>query len=184
MRLRHSAIRGGSLAAALALCSASGLLTRAHAQSGSSDACPLTVAACRFDGHSFEEPQGDPAPAAVRDEQPRSSFLRWLHTDVLWISGQSNADVLGLIGVHLAVARVGRVDFYGPPGVMLIRQPTVRGPILRPALTWGVSYRFGNVYLPGRQTPIAIFGNAARCWTSGSAQSGYSLFGLSITWVP
>jgi hypothetical protein len=94
--------------------------------------------------------------------------------------------MVGIVGMHVAVARVGRVDFFGPPGVMLIREQTDGGHFIRPALTWGLGYRLTHVHLPGRSKPLTLFANIAKCWMSAmpNVDSSISLIGLSVTWEP
>ena len=68
-----------------------------------------------------------------------ASFLKYLHTDVLWTPSETGAGMQGLVGVHLVVASIGRVNFFGPPGVMLVTQNTSTGKMVRVASTWGTS---------------------------------------------
>jgi hypothetical protein len=123
-----------------------------------------------------------PAAQPPPDEAPHSSFLRWVHVDGLWLPGQSDAGVFGLVGMHVAVARIGRMDLFGPPGVMLVRQQTPNGPLIRPLFTWGVSYRLTDVHVPHKSRPASLYLSLAKCWTSVNIDDGIAMFGLSITW--
>jgi hypothetical protein len=123
------------------------------------------------------------APAAPpQDETSHSSFLRWVHVDGLWLPGQSDAGVFGLVGMHVAVARIGRTDIFGPPGVMLVRQQTPKGPLIRALFTWGVSYRLTDIHVPHKSRPASLYLSLAKCWTSVNIDDGLAMFGLSITW--
>ena len=130
-------------------------------------------------------------PASARDQEPsrpavnedeRATFLRWLHTDVLWVPAESGNSTYGLIGVHLVVARVKRIDIYGPPGVMLLRQKTSTGWMYRPGFTWGMSIRLVDLKVPGVNRPLTAFINVSRCWTNGGEENAMDMVGFSFTW--
>ena len=124
-----------------------------------------------------------PQQAGAKDKDSHTSFLRWVHLDGLWIPGQTDAGMLGLVGMHIAVARVGRMNFFGPPGVMLVRQDTQHGRIFRPGFTWGFGYQLTDVHVPGVSRPMTLFLNVTKCWTTGNENTGMSMVGLSLTWV-
>jgi hypothetical protein len=126
----------------------------------------------------------DPSSPATPppDETPHSSFLRWVHVDGLWLPGESDAGVFGLVGMHIAVARIGRTAIFGPPGVMLVRQQTANGPIIRALFTWGMSYRLTDMHVPHKSRPASLYLSLAKCWTSVNIDDGIAMFGLSITW--
>jgi len=126
-------------------------------------------------------PQAPPAGPAG-DEEPRTSFLRWLHTDVMWVPTESGNQTFGLVGVHLAVARLGRFDIYGPPGVMVIRQRTSLGWQYRPAFTWGISFFLADFQIPMTGRNAYVFVNLSKCWVTGDVRSGMNMGGFSLTW--
>ena len=122
------------------------------------------------------------AAREVRERDPRSSFLKWLHTDALWVPAESGVDTYGLIGAHLVVAQVGRFHVFGPPGVILLRQRAERGVLVRPGLTWGLSIYLTDVKLPGTSRRVQLFVNLTKVWVQGDHRNGTSMVGASVTW--
>ena len=88
----------------------------------------------------------DPSTPAAQppDETPHSSFLRWVHVDGLWLPGESDAGVFGLVGAGRTetfkiVAGVLKRDFfYG--GEVLLKGKPVRYRVPAPAVQDGVAY--------------------------------------------
>jgi len=115
-----------------------------------------------------------------RERNKHSSFLKWFHIDGVWVPTESGVASYGLIGAHLAVANLGRVYFYGPPGVMLLLNDTGSGHEIRPALTWGVSVYLTEFRVPGVKRPAQLFLNLSKCWTRGGYQNGLNMSGLSV----
>ena len=111
-----------------------------------------------------------------------ASFLKYLHTDVLWTPSETGAGLQGLVGVHLVIANIGRVHFFGPPGVMLVTQNTSTGKMVRVASTWGTSIYLIDFRLPGSGQTGRLFLNLGKAWTSGDHRSGINMIGLSATW--
>ena len=151
------------------------------------DACAVGATTTRcLDSEAATTAAQAPTGAPSKEKPPHTSFLRWVHTDVMWMPAESGVSLVGLVGMHVTVARVGRVEFFGPPGVMLVREQTDRGPFIRPALTWGLGYRLTSIHLPGRSKPITVFANVAKCWMNAisNQDDSLSLIGISITWVP
>jgi len=111
-----------------------------------------------------------------------ASFLKYLHTDVLWTPSETGAGLQGLVGVHLVVANIGRVHFFGPPGVMLVTQNTSTGKMVRVASTWGTSIYLLDFRLPGSRQAGQLFVNLGKAWTSGDQRTGINMIGLSATW--
>ena len=116
------------------------------------------------------------------EKKKHSSFLKWFHIDGVWVPTESGASSYGLIGAHLAVANLGRVYFYGPPGVMLLVDHRNGGHEFHPALTWGVSVYLTDFHVPGVRRPAQLFLNLSKCWTRGGYQTGLNMGGLSVTW--
>ena len=138
---------------------------------------------CPDDGQAPQDEYEKRKKAQEEREKPKhSSFLRWLHTDALWIPTESGNQSFGLVGAHLAVARVGRLHIFGPPGVLVLRQRTRLGWQFRPALTWGMSIFLTDMRIPGTTRTAQLFGNLTKCWTQGDQRTGMSMAGLSITW--
>jgi len=116
-----------------------------------------------------------------RERPTRTSFLKWIHVDGLWIANNVGLKSYGLIGTHVAVMEVGRLQFYGPPGVMLIMDRDGDSWRARPGLTWGFSLRLTDARLPGTQKNVGLFLNLAKVWTTGSVRSGRDMIGFSMT---
>jgi hypothetical protein len=119
---------------------------------------------------------------AERERPSRTSFLKWLHTDLLWTESSTDASLLGVVGVHLVVAHVGRLHFYGPPGVMLVTARTPEGTVWRGRLTWGLGVHLIDFRPPGTNREARLFVNFAKVWAGGNYQTGRDMVGLSITW--
>jgi hypothetical protein len=121
-------------------------------------------------------------PEPSEDVEKHSSFLKWVHFDVLWLPTSTDNDALGIIGTHLAVAQLGRI-WIGPPGVLLVRVPTERGRTLRPAFTWGFSVHIADVQMPRSRHTARLFLNLAKVTTHGEDfNSGMDMGGLSVSW--
>ena len=120
----------------------------------------------------------------ARDSQElsrRTSFLKWLHVDGLWVPAANQLDSVGVIGTHLTVANIGRLYIYGPPGVMLIRQRNGDQWMLRPAFTWGFSFYLKDFSVPGSGRTVQLFVNITKVWTEGDQRNGMDMVGLSVT---
>lgn len=111
----------------------------------------------------------------------RTSFLKWVHVDGLWIPAANQLDSFGVIGTHLTVANIGRLYIYGPPGVMLIRQRNGEQWMLRPAFTWGFSFYLKDLTVPGSGRTVQLFVNLTKVWTEGDQRNGMDMVGLSVT---
>lgn len=145
---------------------------------------------CKTDQERREDEQKKRLAEIEEAERPaRSSFLKWLHVDGGWVQSSNSTVFQGLIGTHICVFETGRLQIYGPPGIMLIRQRT--GPSehrLQAAFTWGFSIRLFDARFPGTSRNIRVFGNVAKVWSGGSrdasslsARSGIDMIGLSVT---
>jgi hypothetical protein len=121
------------------------------------------------------------ARAPQRETSPRSLFRKWVHLDVMWIPPSNNVDAFGIIGTHLAIANIGRLYIYGPPGVMLIRQRNGGEWMLRPAFTWGFSFYLTEFSIPGWEQEAQLFANVTKVWTEGDQRNGIDMVGLSLT---
>jgi hypothetical protein len=135
-----------------------------------------------------EEREADARAAHLKELEDRerpthTSFLRKLHLDGLWIPASLGAGQYGLIGTHLDVATIGRVHFFGPPGMMLALEQSEEGNWrLRPALTWGISIYLADVRIPGMKRPQLFF-NLTKSWSGGGGFSvGRDMAGLSLAW--
>jgi hypothetical protein len=124
---------------------------------------------------------GRAARAPQRETSPRSLFRKWVHLDVMWIPPSNNVEAFGIIGTHLAIANIGRLYIYGPPGVMLIRQRHGGEWMLRPAFTWGFSFYLTEFSIPGWEQDAQLFANVTKVWTEGDQRNGIDMVGLSLT---
>lgn len=120
--------------------------------------------------------------AELKERPEHTSFWKWVHVDGMWIPTQLGASTYGLIGTHVAVANLGRVHFFGPPGFMLLLENHRDGRRIRPALSWGVSIHVTDFRMPGTTQNARLFFNLAKCWTMGDQRTGMDMAGLSVTW--
>jgi hypothetical protein len=126
---------------------------------------------------------------AVRADQEKvhkSSFFSRVHLDGLWSTTSSDMRYYGLVGSHISLVDVGRVQFFGPPGILLLRMPDVNGSHqIRIGYTWGLSVRLFDFPLFGSEKNTTMFLSIAKCWTVGNAMDslnpgGFDIAGFSI----
>jgi len=78
------------------------------------------------------------------------------------------------------------VQFFGPPGILLLRMPDVSGSHqIRVGYTWGMSVRLADVRLFGPTKNMTLFLSIAKCWTVGNTYDrlnpgGFDIAGFSI----
>jgi hypothetical protein len=138
---------------------------------------------CMTEEERREADQQQRRKEAEEKERPsHSSFLKWVHVDGMWVPTQVGASTYGLIGSHVVVANLGRVHFFGPPGVMLLLENYGNGRRIRPALSWGISLHVTDFRMPGTAQNARLFFNVAKCWTMGDQRTGMDMAGLSVTW--
>jgi hypothetical protein len=125
---------------------------------------------------------GETDGATQKEGSKRTAFLKWVHLDGLWVPPSNHVDQIGLIGTHLAIANIGRLYLYGPPGVMLIRQRNGGEWMFRPAFTWGFSFYLMDFRMPGSTQTMQLFANVTKVWTQGDERNGIDMVGLSVTW--
>lgn len=139
--------------------------------------------ACKTEEERREdEYQRRVAERLEREKPTHSSFLKWLHIDGLWAPTTLGVGTVGLIGTHVTIANVGRVNFFGPPGVMLLLEDAGGSRRIRPAMTWGISVYLVDFRPPGANHNAQLFLNLAKGQTFGDQRTGMDLAGLSITW--
>src|SRR5436190_9921195 len=146
---------------------------------------PRTAAACRL----LEDPRVVSAALAARpaaEAHPRHSmFLTRMHLDGLAATSQSQARVYGIVGFHLSLVDIGRVQLFGPPGVLLLTVPgELGGRTETIGYTWGLSVRLSDIRLNSRTKNMTLFLNISKVWTgaesAGGNTGGYDIVGLSI----
>src|SRR5262245_46212653 len=123
----------------------------------------------------------EPAARATQGgyaESPRSFFLKSLLVDAMWVPTETGNNAVGLIGGHLAVANVGRVYVYGPPGVMVLRS----GGRVQTSYTWGFSVQVTEFTVPGTHKRAVLYLSLAKCWTHGDQRVGRNVGGISLGW--
>ena len=111
-------------------------------------------------------------------------LLRHLHYDGLSTNGQRGPRAYGLVGTHLTLAQMGRWYFWGPPGVLVLKQPDGRTVV---RITLGVDFRIGDLPIGhGRRLPIFV--SVAKAMNQQEMRalqrninSGTDMVGLSIT---
>ena len=130
-----------------------------------------------------------PAPAqAARlaaEKSKHSSFMTRVHLDGLWTSASSGTRLYGLVGSHISVVDVGRLQVFGPPGVLLLSVPDYAGSRrMTLGYTWGLSVRLADVRLFGPAKDMTLFLNMSKVWMAdgGNEQTagGNTMMGFSI----
>ena len=120
---------------------------------------------------------------AEEESSSRTRFLRWVHLDGPWMPMSTSTKVYGIVGVHVAVAQIGkRLFIFGPPGAMIVAESNGQSWRVRPALTWGMGVHLRDFKVPGTTRDAQLFVNFARAWMSGTAQNGLDMIGVSVTW--
>ena len=128
-----------------------------------------------------------PAQAARLDAEKskHSSFMTRVHLDGLWTSASSGTRLYGLVGSHISLVDVGRLQVFGPPGVLLLSVPDYAGSRrVTLGYTWGLSVRLADVRLLGPAKDMTLFLNVSKVWMADGADErtagGYKMMGLSI----
>lgn len=139
--------------------------------------------ACKTEEERREDEYQKLVAERLEKEKPtKTSFLKWLHVDGLWAPTTLGAGTFGMVGTHVTIANVGRVNFFGPPGVMLLLENRDGGRSIRPAMTWGISVYLTDFKPPATDHTAQLFLNLAKAQTFGAGRTGMDLAGLSITW--
>jgi hypothetical protein len=128
-----------------------------------------------------------PAQAARLDAEKskHSSFMTRVHLDGLWTSASSGTRLYGLVGSHISLVDVGRLQVFGPPGVLLLSVPDYAGSRrVTLGYTWGLSVRLADVRLLGPTKDMTVFLNVSKVWMAAGADErtagGYNMMGFSI----
>jgi hypothetical protein len=137
---------------------------------------------CKTDEERREDAQQKRREEAAEKEKPKhSSFWRWVHVDGLSLPTANGVAAYGLVGTHVAVANIGRVYFFGPPGVMLLLEQAGDTHRVTPALTWGFDIYLSDFRFPGTDRTAQLYVNLTKCWIAGY-QNGVDMLGLSLSW--
>jgi hypothetical protein len=122
--------------------------------------------------------------ARIADEQPKhTSFLSRVHLDGLWTTAATTGRFYGLIGSHVTLVDVGRLQIFGPPGVLILSVPDgADSRRITLGYTWGLSYRLTDVRL-FTSKDMTLFVNVSRVWLAGAGDgqgSSYTIAGFSL----
>jgi len=108
------------------------------------------------------------ASRAAAEKVVKDTFLTRVHLDGLWTSTSTDYRMYGLVGSHISLVDVGRVQFFGPPGVILLSVPDGRGGReMRAGYTWGLSVRLADVRLFAPSKNLTLFLSVTKVWVNG-----------------
>jgi hypothetical protein len=149
--------------------------------------------ACRLMAGSTEDPAAQALRASTdaarvgKEKVVKNSFLTRVHIDGLWTSTASDVRIYGLVGSHISLVDVGRVQFFGPPGVILLSVPDSTGSRrIRAGYTWGMSVRLGDVRLFAPSKNMTLFLTVSKVWVPGGSAmdrlepGGFDIAGFSL----
>jgi hypothetical protein len=128
---------------------------------------------CKTDEERREDEQKKKDEEIAEKEKPtKTSFWKHVHLDLPGIRADNGNGYVccSAIGVHLTAFEVKRLQIYGPPGLLLVRQQV--GPDewqWRAAYSWGVGYYLGTATLPFVHRPGKFYFNLTKIWTTQSA---------------
>ncbi len=120
---------------------------------------------------------------AEKEKPTKNHFWEHIHLDGLWVPTQIGNHTFGFVGTHITIMDIGRVEIFGPPGVIVLGiQREKGGWEIRPAFTWGASVRLFDFRFPGTEKNAVLFANLTKCWVFGGVRNGFDLGGLSVSW--
>ena len=131
------------------------------------------------------QPRATAARVAAEKPAKHSSFLTRLHLDGLWTTASTQERAYGLVGSHLSLVDVGRLQIFGPPGVILLSVPDGYGSRrMTLGYTWGISVRLSEMRLFG-QRDMTLFLNISKVWVNGNSGDrtnarGFDAMGFSL----
>jgi hypothetical protein len=127
------------------------------------------------------------AARAAAEKVHKNTFFTRIHLDGAWTSTSTDYRIYGLVGSHISLVDVGRLQFFGPPGIILLSMPDGRGSHeFRPGYTWGISVRLADLRLVSPTKNMTLFLTVAKVWVTGGsaydrlAPGGYDIAGFSI----
>jgi len=150
-----------------------------------------------FDGRSeqacklVEDPRATLNPSILAaqtagEKAKHSSFLTRVHLDGLWTTTQNGSRFYGIIGSHVSLVDVGRLQVFGPPGVMLLTVPNgYGGRRVTFGYTWGLSLRLTDVRVGAPTKNLTLFLNVTKVFVASGASGvqatkGYDIVGFSL----
>lgn len=114
-----------------------------------------------------------------------SAFLRRLHVDGGWVTTSNGPRAYGIVGTHITLVDVGRIQMFGPPGVMLLSVPDGDGRRTTLAYTWGLSVRLTDLRVSAPTSNLSLFLTFSKLWMNGDGGDNVSggstqIMGLSV----
>jgi hypothetical protein len=129
-------------------------------------------------------PTGAQAAALDAESSLKSNFMRRIHLDGLWTTTSTQGRLYGLVGSHLSLVDIGRLQVFGPPGVILLSVPDTDGSRqITLGYTWGVSVRLADMRFLDRD--MTLFANVTKLWVNSgegatASMRGFDAVGFSI----
>jgi len=126
------------------------------------------------------------AARTAAEKTVKNTFLTRVHIDGLWTTTSTDYRLYGLVGSHISLVDVGRVQFFGPPGVILLSVPDGRGQReIRAGYTWGLSLRLSDIRLFSPTKNLTLFLTITKVWVTGGTYGrlepgGYDIAGFSL----
>lgn len=127
------------------------------------------------------------ASRSAAEKLVKDTFLTRVHLDGLWTSTSTDYRLYGLVGSHISLVDVGRVQFFGPPGVILLSVPDGRGSReIRTGYTWGLSVRLNDMRLFSPTKNVTLFLTVTKVWITGGnayerlGPGGFDIAGFSL----
>ena len=120
--------------------------------------------------------------------EPTLSIASWLERRLNMSLGfhLSAARLYGIVGTHISLVDAGRVQVFGPPGILLLTVPDGNGG-RRVSLgyTWGASLRLADVRVGAPTKNFSVFLNVTKLFVTSGAigpygSQGYNIVGLSL----
>jgi len=150
------------------------------------DVEPRTANGCRL----LDDPRAASTTTVARpaaEARPKhSTFLTRMHLDGLAATSPTQARTYGIVGFHVSLVDVGRVQLFGPPGLILLTVPREGGGrTVTVGYTWGLSLRISDIRLSSPTKNMTLFVNIAKVWSGGGdpaagSTGGSEMISLSI----
>jgi hypothetical protein len=179
----HIVERKASPAAPIWLAARCAALNDAHLM----DLETRTADACRLLDDPRRRPAGQSVIVSSETPPKHTAFLSRVHIDMLATQSNMGSRLYGVIGAHISLVDVGRVQFYGPPGVMMMTVPTENGGHrVTFGYSWGASVRLADLRLRSAVNNATLYLNVSKVWMGSSEraasdQRGYDMVGFSIS---
>jgi len=120
------------------------------------------------------------------EKPPHSSFFTRLHLDGMWSTTSTNGRLYGIVGTHMSLVDIARIQVFGPPGLMLMTVPDGEGGRqVELGYTWGLSIRLGDVRISAPTKNMTVFLNISKVFlgsmeTAAGESRGDDIVGFSI----